>query len=230
MKDKKNILAIIPARSGSKGIKLKNIKLFCDKPLISWTINKAKKISKIDKIIVSTDDGKIAKIAKSLDVEVPFIRPKKYSKDDSPGIDVVLHALSYFKDYKYILLLQPTSPLRSIRDINGIINFTLKNNLKSTVSISKVREYPQLMYKISKEKKLTKEFIKYSSFNIRQEYEALYRINGALYMSDSKWILKNKTLVSNDTYGYIMPVERSADLDDTFDWKIAEMLSRKNSK
>ena len=230
MKEKKNILAIVPARLGSKGIKLKNIKLFCDKPLISWTINEAKKISKIDKIIVSTDDEKIAKIARKLDVEVPFVRPKKYSKDDSPGIDVVLHAISYFKDYKYILLLQPTSPLRSKKDINGIINFTLNNNLKSTVAISKVREYPQLMYKMSKEKKLIKEFIKYRSFNIRQKYEALYRINGALYMSDTNWILKNKTLVNKETFGYLMPIDRSADLDDSFDWEMAELLMRKNQK
>ncbi len=230
MKEKKNILAIIPARSGSKGIKLKNIKLFSGKPLISWTINEAKKISKIDKIIVSTDDEKIAKIARKLDVEVPFIRPKKYSKDDSPGIDVVLHALSHFKDYKYILLLQPTSPLRSKKDINGIINFMLKNNLKSTVAISKVREYPELMYKMNKEKKLIREFMKYRSFNIRQKYDALYRINGALYMSDTNWILKNKTLVNKETFGYMMPIERSADLDDAFDWEIAELLSRKYQK
>ena len=101
---KNNILAIIPARGGSKGIYRKNIKKIFGKPLIQWTINEAKKVSQISKTIISTDDLEIAKLANKLGADVPFIRPKKLASDNSLGIDVVLHALKEFQNFKYILL------------------------------------------------------------------------------------------------------------------------------
>ena len=113
------LIALIPARSGSKGIKNKNIKIFCGKPLIQWSIESALNAPFVDRVIVSTDSKDYADLAKSLGAEVPFIRPDKYSQDDSPSIDFILHALEEIPEAKDILLLQPTSPLRDHKDIES---------------------------------------------------------------------------------------------------------------
>ena len=221
---KNNILAIIPARGGSKGIYRKNIKKIFGKPLIQWTINEAKKVSQISKTIISTDDLEIAKLANKLGADVPFIRPKKLASDNSLGIDVVLHALKEFQNFKYILLLQPTSPLRSEKDIKKMINFVEKNNIKSSVSVTRTREYPQLTYSMNNKRRLKKEFKLYNQDHLRQKYKALYQVNGALYMAQTRWILKNKTFINQETYGYEMPIERSIDIDDQYDWTVADFL------
>ncbi len=222
------ILAIIPARAGSKGIKDKNIKAVNKKPLIYWTIREAKKVASIKKLIVSTDSKKIANIARKYGAAVPFIRPKKYAMDNTLGVKTVLHALSNLdhQNFDYILLLQPTSPLRVAKDINGIIKFVLKNNLKSAVSVSIVKDHPELIYNLSKSNKITKSFKQYNSVKIRQRYKKLYKINGALYMAQKKWLLKNKDFLKKDTYGYVMPYERSIDIDEIQDLKLAELILR----
>jgi len=221
---KNTILGIIPARAGSKGIRRKNIKNIHGKPLIQWTIDEAKKVKQINKIIVSTDDLKIAKLSNKLGIEIPFMRPKKYAGDNSLSLDVVLHVLSLFQDFKYILLLQPTSPMRNEKDIRGIINFTIKNNIKSAVSVTRVREYPQLIYGMDKMKKLKKEFNSYNQHSLRQKYKKLHRVNGALYMAETKWFLKNRNFINQETHGYEMPIERSIDIDDEYDWTVANFL------
>ena len=221
---KNNILAIIPARGGSKGIHKKNIKKIYGKPLIQWTINEAKKVNQISKTIISTDDLEIAKLANRLGAEVPFMRPKKLASDNSLGIDVVLHALRQFQNFKYILLLQPTSPLRSEKDIKKIINFVKKNNIKSSVSVTRTREYPQLTYSMNNKHKLKKEFKLYNQDHLRQKYKKLYQVNGALYMARTDWIIKNKTFINQETYGFEMPIERSIDIDDQYDWTVADFL------
>ena len=122
-----SILALIPARGGSKGIPGKNIKKLNGKPLIAWTIEVAKTISEIDRIVVSTDDNKIAKIAKQCGADVPFLRPFDLAQDNTPGIATVLHAIENIPEYyDEVLLLQPTSPLRISDDILGVINTARK--------------------------------------------------------------------------------------------------------
>ena len=222
----KRILAIIPARAGSKGIKNKNIRTINRKPLIYWTIREAKKVSAITKLIVSTDSKKIANIAVRYGAIVPFIRPKKYAMDNTLGIKTVLHALRTLdhKDYDYVLLLQPTSPLRTAKDIIGIINFVIKKNLKSAVSVSVVKDHPELIYKLSNSNKLTKSFKSYNSVKIRQKYKKLYRVNGALYMAQKEWLIQHKDFLSKETYGYVMPYENSIDVDEIQDLKLAELI------
>ena len=128
------ILTIIPARGGSKGIKNKNIKKMLNKPLIYWTIKQIKKINKKSTIIVSTDSKKIRKISLEYNISVPFIRPKIISKDNSSDYDLINHAINFFKKkniyFKYILLLQPTSPLRTYKDINQSIKYAIKIKLR----------------------------------------------------------------------------------------------------
>ena len=122
----KKILGIILARGGSKGIKNKNIKLINGKPLIYWTIKSAMKSKKLSKVILSTDSKKIALIGKKYNLNVPFIRPSKLAKDNTPSVDAIEHALNFLKksgeEFEFVVLLEPTSPLRSVQDIDKSIN------------------------------------------------------------------------------------------------------------
>ena len=118
----KTILAIIPARGGSKGIPRKNIKPLAGKPLIAWTIEEAKKSKYIDRLILSSEDEEIIRIAKKWGCEVPFVRPKEFAEDETSGIEPILHAIETLSEkYDYVCLLQPTSPLRTVNDIDGCI-------------------------------------------------------------------------------------------------------------
>ena len=147
------ILAVIPARGGSKGIKNKNIKSLCGHPLIAWTIMKAKRSKFIEKVVVSTDSKKIAYISKKYGASVPFIRPKKYATDKANDFIVLKHAINFFttkgEKFDYIIMLQPTSPLRELKDINNSINKVLKKNIDALVSVSKVEvQHPRFIYSI----------------------------------------------------------------------------------
>jgi len=136
-KDKK-ILALIPARGGSKGLPRKNIKPLLGKPLIAWTIEQSLASKYLDKVVVSTEDKEIAEISKKYGAEVPFIRPKELAKDDTPSIDVVLHAIDFLEKkelFNIIVLLQPTSPLRTISDIDNSIEFLFSKNAQAIISV-----------------------------------------------------------------------------------------------
>ena len=223
---KPNIIAIVPARKGSKGIKNKNIKLFFGKPLIYWTINTAKKSKYISRIILSTDDTEIAKVGVALGAEVPFLRPKYLAQDKTSTIDTVMHIIKKLPESDYILLLQPTSPLRTTNDIDKIINFTIKNNFNTTASISPVSEHPQLFYKLKSDYRLERKFKLRNTFN-RHNYESIYKLNGALFFSRTSWLVKKKAFVTKETKGFSMPQSRSIDIDNSYDWKIAELLMQK---
>ena len=131
MYEGKKFLAVIPARGGSKGVPRKNIKMLAGKPLIAWTIDEAKKSKFIDTCIVSTEDEEIKKVAENCGGCVPFLRPAELAQDSTPGIEVILHAMEKFPDYDYIVLLQPTSPLRLVEDIDGAIEFCIKQKSNS---------------------------------------------------------------------------------------------------
>ena len=218
-------IALIPARGGSKGIPRKNIKLFNSKPLIYWSIKAAFESEFIDRVVVSTEDEEIAEIAKSYSAEVPFLRPKELSLDDSSGIAPVIHALEELPNVKDLLLLQPTSPLRTAVHIDEIFKIREKFNSDSAVSISLSKR--PIIYKLNKEFQL-----KIFSENIkplpRQKLSDFYNLNGALYLSTRESILLNKSFVSDSTIGYIMPEEFSIDIDTQLDWEFAEYLMKKS--
>ena len=217
-------IALIPARGGSKGIPRKNIKLFNSKPLIYWSIKAAFESDFIDRVIVSTEDEEIAEIAKSFSAEVPFLRPKELSLDESSGMEPVIHALEELPEVNDLLLLQPTSPLRKSIHIDEIFNLRKKFNSDSAVSISLSKR--PIIYKLNQEFK-----IKLFSENLkplpRQKLSHLYNLNGALYLSSRESILLNKSFLSNSTIGYIMSEESSIDIDTQLDWEIAEYLMKK---
>jgi CMP-N,N'-diacetyllegionaminic acid synthase len=220
----KSILGIIPARGGSKGLKGKNIKILKGKPLIAWTIDEAKKSKYIDKLILSSEDEKIISTAKKFGCEVPFVRPKHLSKDDTPGVEPILHAAEYFKNqYEYICLLQPTSPLREFEDIDSCIEQCINQNSNSCVSVCEVDKHPYWMYLIDESSTL-KQFVQSDNNLRRQDLPLCYALNGAVYFIKTTELLETKKLISNDTVAHIMNKENSVDIDDLNDFKFAEFL------
>lgn len=221
-------LAIIPARSGSKEVINKNVKKIRGKPLIYWTINEAKKSKKINKIIVSTDSKKYAKICEDFGIEVPFIRPKYLAKDETPSYKVAVHSLEwFFKQYgyfpKYILLLQPTSPFRNHNDIDKSIDIALENNADSVVSVEETKTHPYYLRSLDKIGRL-KNYIKHKKENLRrQDLESVFSLNGAIFLVKTKYILKGNWFGEN-CYPLIMPQSRSLEIDTKFDFQLAELI------
>ena len=224
----KKVLAIIPARGGSKGLPGKNIKPLLGKPLIAWTIEEAKKSKYIDRLIVSTEDEEIAEVSKKFGAEVPFMRPKELSTNEAKGIDVVLHAIEWMekndKSYDLIILLQPTSPLRTSKDIDKATEMLPSKNAKAIVSVCKTHHHPYWS-NILPEDGCMKDFIEPKAMNKnRQELPTFYRLNGAIYLCYTDYLKREKRFIGCDTFAYIMPTERSVDIDDEVDFKLAEIL------
>jgi len=229
------VIAIIPARSGSKGLPGKNIKKMNDKPLIWYTINAAKKSKFVDKIIVSTDDNEIAKITKSYEVEVPFMRPKKLARDDSLAIDNYIYTIDRLnKEFNYnigeFIILQPTSPLRTSLDIDSAIQIFKEKKADSVISVSEAI-HPPIWSKTINEKGILRDYfdIKIGNKN-RQNIEKAYMPNGAIFIFKYSLIKEKYSYYSNKTYPYIMPLERSIDIDSKLDFEFAEYLMKKNAR
>lgn len=224
----KTILALIPARGGSKGVPRKNIKLLLDKPLIAYTIEAALQVDFIDKVIVSTDDLEIAQISREYGAEVPFLRPYELATDEAKSIDVILHAMDWMEKehgiFNLILLLQPTSPFRNGEDIKAAFDIFFKKNAKAVVSVCEAEHSPLWMNTLNDDLNM-KDFIRKDILNKnRQELGKYYRINGAIYIAEWDYLRQNKTFFGDKTYAYIMPKERSIDIDTEMDFKFAEFL------
>ncbi len=224
MYNNKKILAIVPARGGSKRIPYKNVKILKDKPLIAWTIEAAKKSACIDRLVLSSDDESIAKVAATYGCEIPFMRPDSLATDDATSADVVLHTLETLgKDlFDYVILLQPTSPFRSCEDIDGAIKACLSGNFSSLVSTRPVRENPSWMYCNNEDKLIS--VAEYLGSFAPSSWQIL---NGAIYVFHVQWFLKNISFMDDKTCLYPMPWERSVDIDTTEDWQWAEFLANK---
>ncbi len=229
--DNKKIIAVIPARGGSKGIPRKNIKPLLGKPLIGWTIDEAEKSKYIDRCIVSTEDKEIAKQTVACGGEVPFLRPFELAQDDTPSIDVVLHVLDKLPGYEYVVLLQPTSPLRSAEDIDGAIEFCLERGVASCVSVMEAEHSPYWMYRLDTEN-LMHPLLKIPSEKSyqRQKLPKAYQLNGAVYVAKTEFVQQKRSFIGEETLGYVMPSERSWDIDTMMDFEYVEMLIQKQRK
>jgi len=223
----KNV-AIIPARGGSKGIPRKNIKKLCGKPLIAYTIEEALNSEYIDKVSVSTDDEEIAEISKFYGAEI-IKRPTKYARDDSHRRETIKHAIKTLRnqmnyDPKIITFLQPTSPLRTVIDIDEAIKLFLNSDCDSVVSVYDSREKTYWSFQI-KETYIEPLFgWDYFLVKRRQELPASYVLNGAIYITKTVKFIENNSLINKRTLPYIMPAERSLDIDDEIDFKLAKIL------
>ena len=217
------LLALIPARGGSKGIPGKNIRQLADKPLIAHSIQAALAVPALERVVVSSDDPAIAEIAQQWGAEVPFLRPPELAADDTPGISPVLHALEQLADVSQVLLLQPTSPLRRSGDIEGILAFQRKHQCPAVVSVCETGKHPQWSYRLGASGEMYP-FLPPTPANCRQQLEPAYALNGAMYLSDRTWLQNRCSFIGPETLGYPMPPERSVDIDTPLDWLWAETL------
>jgi len=227
----KTILFIIPARGGSKDLPNKNIKLLLRKPLVAWTIGQAKNSKYVDRIVVSTDDKKIVDISKRYGLELPFIRPKKLATDKAKMIDVIMHALEWLKNkgqkFDIVALLQPTSPLRTSRDIDYSIEMLFRKNCRAVISVCKAEHHPLWSNTLEPDHSM-KNFLRENINNkSRQELPKYYRLNGAIYLAFYKYLKQNKGFFGKNTLAYIMPRERSVDIDNILDFWLAEAIIKR---
>lgn len=220
------VLGLIPARGGSKGIPRKNIRSIGGKPLVAWTIEAAIDSKFIDCVVVTTDDNEIAEVSRKYGAEVPFIRPQEHAQDDSLRNEVVLHALMELDGYDYVILLQPTSPLRSSCDIDEAFDLFLQSNAKSCVSVMEQHPTPEWMFKMNDEKRI----VSISGFpksSNRQTLPKYYSLNGAIYIiSVENFFSSSATdpFIGEDVLPYVMPKISSCDIDDDLDWNYVEGL------
>ena len=221
------VLGLIPARGKSKGIPRKNIKNLCGKPLIAWTIEESLKSKKLDNVVVSTDDEEIADIAQKYGADVPFMRPAELAGDSTPGIDTLLHAIEELPDFDSVLLLQPTSPLRTVEDIYGIIELVKVKKACSAVSVSEAISHPYWTYSLENGKLLN--LYKNETKLLRQDLPPAYNLNGAVYLASRNFLETKRAFKDESTLAYVMPRYRSVDIDNMDDWDFAEYLIKKNT-
>ncbi|MHA1491130.1 MAG: acylneuraminate cytidylyltransferase family protein [Promethearchaeota archaeon] len=227
----KMIIALIPARGGSKGLPRKNIKELDGKPLIAHTIEVAKKSRIFDRIIVSTDNEEIAEVAKDYGAEVPFIRPMELATDTADAMDVVIHALKWFKnqghDFDYVMKLQPTSPLRIEQDIINSMDLIIQKDGDSVISVSECDHHPFWSNTLGPDLKMNSFIKKEIRKKNRQDLPIYYRLNGAIFLSKTDKLITTKDWFGENSYAYIMDSKRAIDIDSEFDFDIATFLIKK---
>jgi len=224
------ILGIIPARGGSKSIPHKNIKKIAGCPLLVYTCTAAKKSKCLSRVILSTDDGKIAEVGKKCGVEVPFMRPKLLAVDNTPTLPVILHALEFLRkkeNYKpdIVILLQPTSPLRTAKHIDEAVDLLIKEKADSVVSVIEVpHQFNPVSVMVIKKGRL-KPYMKGLAILRRQDKPKVFARNGpAILAVRASILLKKKSLYGSNVRPYLMQPEDSIDIDNVFDLKIAQYL------
>lgn len=230
MHNGKRILVVIPARGGSKGLPEKNIREMAGKPLLAWSIEAARQSRFVDEVIVSTDCEKIAQIAKLWGGQVPFLRPAELATDTAKGIDVIVHALAWRQTIAppvdLVLVLQPTSPLRTAEDIDQAVDLFSSKQAKAIVSVCPVEHHPWWTNTLPENGCLGK-FLRPEVVNTnRQELPDFYRLNGAIYLADAAFLQKAQSFMTSETYAYVMPLERSVDIDSLLDFRVAELMLR----
>jgi CMP-N-acetylneuraminic acid synthetase len=234
MDNKPRILAIIPARAGSKRLPGKNIKELAGKPLIQWTMEAAKNSALLAEVIVSTDDERIVELAKSIDVSVPFVRPQHLAQDKSSSIDVIKHSIDILekqgKVFDFIMLLQPTSPLRTSCHIDEAINLLNEKCADAVISVCPTEHSPLWSNTLNDSGKMDS-FISPEIKNARsQDLPVHYRLNGALYITRITRLLAENTLFINDNiFAFKMTKESSVDIDERIDFTLAEAIMNKEN-
>ena len=225
----KKVLAIIPARGGSKGLLNKNIKDLCVKPLIGWTIIQAKSSKYIDTIMVTTDSENIANISKDYGADVPFIRPKELATDSSSTHDAVIHVLSYYKSkeifFDYIILLEPTSPLREENDIDNMLEKLLKYDdiYDSIISVGEIGEHPSIVKKIVNNN-LQPFDINIKQTSRRQDNIPAYFPYGVAYIAKLKNLINEKTFYTKRSTFYKLKRYQNYEIDDIYDFLCIESI------
>ena len=227
------MLAIIPARGGSKRIPKKNLRKFLGKPLIHWTVEAARKAKSIERVVLSTDDEEIARACNTLDVEVPFLRPSELAQDDSMAIDNYLYTIEKLaeiarEDIEEFVVLHPTSPLRLPEDIDKAVEIFRKKNADSVISCVEVSHSPDWLFNLSNTGTILRAHSIPTKNLMNSSRQKSYLPNGAVFVFQYELLREKYSYYSSKTFPYIMPAERSVDIDTFFDFEQAELLLAKN--
>ena len=227
----KSFLGIIPARGGSKGLPGKNIKELCDKPLIAWSIEVGLKSKYIDELMVTTDSDVTAEIAKQYGAKVPFLRPEGLATDTATTFDVVMHTIDFYKtkmhrEFDYIVLLEPTSPLREADDIDNMIKKVIENEdeFDSIVSIGEVHEHPSIMKKIIDKEFLVPYCDSMEMTSRRQDNDTAYFPYGVAYIVKTDSLLEEKTFYTKRNAFYRIQRYQCFEIDDIYDFLTIEAI------
>jgi CMP-N,N'-diacetyllegionaminic acid synthase len=228
----KTFLAIIPARGGSKGLPRKNIKKLCGKPLIVWSIEAGLKSKYLDEVATSTDCQDIADVSKQYGASTPFLRPGHLASDISTSFDAIKHAIDYYKNklnkkFDYIVLLEPTSPLRESSDIDLAIENLMNSNADSIVGIGRTEDQNPAFLVL----KDGNNYISgYENKNMkvlrRQDINDVYFFEGSIYISKVDTLLDKKTFYHQNTIGYEVPKYKSLEIDDMDDFIMVEAIMK----
>jgi CMP-N,N'-diacetyllegionaminic acid synthase len=227
------VVCVIPARGGSKGLPGKNIKMLCGKHLIAYTIEQAKQSNYIDRVLVSTEDEEIAQISMEHGAEVPFIRPRKLAGDSVATVDVLLHAISWleYKQYLFdiLVLLHTTTPMRDVEDIDNSIALLVEEKADNIFSVTEAHRNPYFnMVEINKDGYAA--LAKQGNFTTRQAAPLIYDMNSSIYVWWKELLKEKKKIFLDKTKIHVMPKERSIDIDDNIDFKIAEIMMAERIK
>lgn len=223
------MLAVIPARAGSKGVVGKNLRPLAGRPLIAHTIEAALAAPSVARVIVSTDGEDIADVAMKYGAEVPFLRPAALARDDTPGVMPLLHAVEWLEQHEQyrpelVILLQPTSPLRTADDIEAAVQMMEASRPPAVVSVEPTKKHPEWMVRLDDDGAMHWLMGEGATATRRQDLRAAYALNGALYLLQRAELLAQKTVLPKGTLGYVMPAERSIDIDSELDLRVAESL------
>jgi CMP-N,N'-diacetyllegionaminic acid synthase len=235
MIERGSVLAIIPARGGSKGLPGKNIRPLCGKPLLAWPLEAAVNSRYIDRVVVSTEDETIAAVALKWGGDVPFVRPAELATDTAKSSDVILHALNFIQNsdkmYDYIVLLEPTSPLTESRDIDSALEqlYTNRSNADSIVGVCNVEgHHPNFCVRINQLNGLIEPYQDpdFSAAGRRQDLDPVFAFDGSLYISASDVYLEKKSFYHTRTLPRVFPKWKSFEIDDIVDYLCVEAMMK----
>lgn len=222
-------IAVIPARSGSKGLKDKNIKILDGKPLMAYSIEAALKSNIFECVHVSTDSGSYADIAKKYGADVPFLRKAELASDTSNTWDALRYVIKKYKElgrtFDSVCLLQPTSPLRDETDIQKAYQIYEEKKAESVISVCETEHSPWLCNTLGEDVSMHG-FIDMKKAGRRQDMPAYYRLNGAIYIQSVELLMQGKDLYGEKSYAYVMDKRKSVDIDDELDFKFAEVVMK----
>jgi CMP-N,N'-diacetyllegionaminic acid synthase len=213
------VLAIVTARGGSKGLPGKHLREAGGKPLIDYTIAAARQARAVDRLVLSTDDERIADAARRAGCEVPFMRSAALARDDTPSIDVILDTLDRLPPYDIVVLLQPTSPLRSAQDIDAACDAVALGGAPSCVSVTEAEQSPYWMYALEADRRLRALLPAPATASRRQDLPAAYVLNGAVYAARTAWLRQHRSFLAESTVAHLMPRRRSIDIDTLEDFE-----------
>ncbi|MES2594357.1 MAG: acylneuraminate cytidylyltransferase family protein [Verrucomicrobiota bacterium] len=229
-----NVVAVITARGGSRGLPRKNILPLAGKPLIAHSITVALQAKRVRRVILSTDDEEIMQVALEHGAEVPFVRPPELSTPDAAHIDVMLHVVQWLEDQgdlpDAVLLLQPTTPLRMPEDLDGAVNLLESTGCPAVVGVGPAESHPYLTYKVDDKGHMVG-FVDHGlRYPRRQDLPPAYILNGALYLNRCTSLRETQMFQPPGAHAWIMPPERSVDIDSLEDFALAEALLKKRAE